>query len=169
MPGSGEIGESLTKSHSSFETPCGSYAHFKLTRYLMRATKDSLTETAWSAFYTTAFLVRSRSRRTGTGFYYSDYNNDGSKFYHPYKWHCCTGTFSQVTADYGISSYFHDDDGLYVNLYVPSKVTWRRGSEQISLIQHTNYPHRPTSQIEISVAKASDFAVYLRIPGVGRA
>ena len=102
--------------------------------------------------------------KDGHGFYYSDYNNDGSKFYHPYKWHCCTGTFSQVTADYGISSYFHDDDGLYVNLYVPSKVTWRRGSEQISLVQHTNYPHRPTSQIEISVAKATDFAVYLRIP-----
>ena len=40
-PGSGEIGESLTKTHSSFETPCGSYAHFKITRYLLRATKDS--------------------------------------------------------------------------------------------------------------------------------
>ncbi|MGA2170777.1 MAG: beta-L-arabinofuranosidase domain-containing protein, partial [Terracidiphilus sp.] len=31
-PGSGEVGESLTKTHSSFETPCGSYAHFKITR-----------------------------------------------------------------------------------------------------------------------------------------
>ena len=35
-PGSGEIGESLAKTHSSFETPCGSYAHFKITRYLIR-------------------------------------------------------------------------------------------------------------------------------------
>ena len=40
-PGSGEIGESLTKTHSSFETPCGSYAHFKITRYLLRVTRDS--------------------------------------------------------------------------------------------------------------------------------
>ncbi len=31
-PGSGEMGQSLTKTHSSFETPCGSYAHFKITR-----------------------------------------------------------------------------------------------------------------------------------------
>ena len=64
----------------------------------------------------------------GDDFYYSDYNYDGSKVYHPYKWHCCTGTFSQVTADYGISSYFDDDDGIYVNLFVPSRVTWKRGA-----------------------------------------
>ena len=66
-------------------------------------------------------------KKDGHGFYYSDYNNDGSKFYHPYKWHCCTGTFSQITADYGISSYFRDGEGIYVNLYVPSRVTWTRG------------------------------------------
>ncbi len=164
VPGSGEIGESLTKSHSSFETPCGSYAHFKLTRYLMRATKDSRYGDSMERVLYNCVLGAKPIEKDGHGFYYSDYNNEGSKVYHPYKWHCCTGTFSQVTADYGISSYFHDDDGLYVNLYVPSKVTWRRGSEQISLVQHTNYPHRPTSQFEISVAKASDFAVYLRIP-----
>jgi hypothetical protein len=38
-PGSAEIYKSLTGSHSSFETPCGSYAHFKLTRYLLRVTR----------------------------------------------------------------------------------------------------------------------------------
>ena len=164
VPGSGEIGESLTKSHSSFETPCGSYAHFKLTRYLVRATKDSRYGDSMERVLYNCVLGAKPIEKDGHGFYYFDYNNDGSKVYHPYKWHCCTGTFSQVTADYGISSYFHDDDGLYVNLYVPSRVTWRRGSEQISLVQRTNYPHRPTSQFEISVAKASDFAVYLRIP-----
>ena len=164
VPGSGEIGESLTKSHSSFETPCGSYAHFKLTRYLMRATKDSRYGDSMERVLYNCVLGAKPIEKDGHGFYYSDYNNDGSKVYHPYKWHCCTGTFSQVTADYGISSYFHDNDGLYVNLYVPSKVTWRWGGERISLVQHTNYPHRPTSQFEISVAKASDFAVYLRIP-----
>ena len=40
-PGSGDVYDSLTKTHHSFETPCGSYAHFKLTRYLLRATRDS--------------------------------------------------------------------------------------------------------------------------------
>ena len=40
-PGSGALGESLHTTHASFETPCGSYGHFKAGRYLMRATGDS--------------------------------------------------------------------------------------------------------------------------------
>src|SRR3546814_7603557 len=41
-PGSGELAETLFRNFkSSFETVCGSYAHFKLTRYLLRITRDS--------------------------------------------------------------------------------------------------------------------------------
>src|ERR1700676_4326787 len=39
-PGSGALGASLIDQHKSFETPCGAYAHFKLTRYLLRITRD---------------------------------------------------------------------------------------------------------------------------------
>jgi hypothetical protein len=100
----------------------------------------------------------------GHGFYYSDYNNDGSKVYHPYKWHCCTGTFSQITADYGISSYFQDDQGVYVNLFVPSRATWIRGSHRIVLTQQTEYPLRPTTQIEVNPDKSESFSVFIRVP-----
>jgi uncharacterized protein len=41
-PHSGELYGSLTSTHNTFETPCGSYAHFKLTRYLLRVTRDAL-------------------------------------------------------------------------------------------------------------------------------
>jgi len=37
--GSDDVSASLTRTHHSFETPCGSYAHFKLTRYLLRVTR----------------------------------------------------------------------------------------------------------------------------------
>jgi DUF1680 family protein len=164
VPGSGEVGQSLSKTHSSFETPCGSYAHFKLTRYLLRATRDSRYGDSMEKVLYNCILGAKPIKEDGHGFYYSDYNNDGSKFYHPYKWHCCTGTFSQVTADYGISTYFNDDRGLYVNLYVPSRVTWGQGSERVSLSQQTSYPHTPTTQIVITTAKSSPFAIYLRIP-----
>lgn len=103
-------------------------------------------------------------RQDGHGFYYSDYNNDGHKSYHPQKWTCCTGTFSQITADYGISAYFHDGDGVYVNLYVPSRVKWSLGTQPIVLTQTTSYPHQPTTQIEVTEAGPSAFPVYLRIP-----
>jgi len=163
-PGSGEIGESLTKTHSSFETPCGSYAHFKLSRYLIRTTRDCRYGDSMELVLYNCILGAKPMEPDGHGFYYSDYNNEGSKVYHPYKWHCCTGTFSQITADYGISAYFADERSVYVNLYVPSKVTWQRGADRIGLVQRTNYPHEPTATIEITADKPSDFAVMLRIP-----
>jgi hypothetical protein len=167
VPGSGEIGESLSKTHSSFETPCGSYAHFKITRYLIRATRDSRYGDAMERVLYNCILGAKPIQKDGHGFYYSDYNNDGSKFYHPYKWHCCTGTFSQVTADYGVSAWFHDDNGVYVNLYIPSRVYWKRGgstTDRVTLTQHTRYPHHPASSITVDLDKPAAFPVYLRIP-----
>jgi len=163
-PGSGEIGGSLTKTHSSFETPCGSYAHFKITRYLLRATKDSRYGDSMERVLYNCILGAKPIEQDGHGFYYSDYNNDGSKVYHPYKWHCCTGTFSQVTADYGISSYFYDHNGAYVNLFVPSKVTWLRGGDKITLTQRTDYPHVPATEIELATERAVEFPLFVRIP-----
>ena len=164
VPGSGEVGESLSKTHSSFETPCGSYAHFKLTRYLIRATRDSRYGDSMERVLYNCIAGAKPLAHDGHGFYYSDYNNDGSKAYHPYKWHCCTGSFSQITADYGLSSYFHDRDGIYVNLYVPSRVKWSRPGDRVVLTQHTAYPHHPSTQIEVATDKTSAFRVALRIP-----
>ena len=163
-PGKGELGESLTKTHSGFETPCGSYAHFKITRYLVRATRDSRYGDSMERVLYNCILGALPIQPDGHGFYYSDYNDDGSKVYHPYKWHCCTGTFSQITADYGISSYFHDGEGIYVNLYVPSRVKWNRAGDRVALVQKTSYPHTPQTEIAIESDKPAAFPVYLRIP-----
>jgi uncharacterized protein len=164
VPGSGEIGESLTKTHSSFETPCGSYAHFKITRYLIRATKDSRYGDSMERVLYNCILGAKPIEADGHGFYYSDYNNDGSKFYHPYKWHCCTGTFSQITADYGISAYFEDGNGVYVNLFVASRVYWKRADGRVTLTQQTEYPHHPTTSIAMAMDAPAAFPVYVRIP-----
>jgi uncharacterized protein len=163
-PGSGELGESLTKTHSSFETPCGSYAHFKITRYLLRATQESSYGDAMERVLYNCILGAKPIEEDGHGFYYSDYNNVGSKIYHPYKWHCCTGTFSQITADYGISSYFADGQGVYVNLYVPSKLTWARGGNRVVLVQSTKYPLERAVSLEIQTQAPADFAIRLRVP-----
>jgi DUF1680 family protein len=165
-PGSGEIGKSLTRSHSSFETPCGAYGHFKITRYLLRVTRDSLYGDSMERVLYNTILGAKPLKKDGSSFYYSDYNvYRASKGYHRDKWPCCSGTFPQITADYGISSYFHDHADIYVNLYTPSRVTWKRGNARISLIQRTNYPYDLSSQIEILVDKMDAFAICLRIPG----
>jgi DUF1680 family protein len=165
VPGSGEVGESLGNTHASFETPCGAYAHFKITRYLLRVTRDSRYGDSMERVLYNTVLGATPIQEDGTSFYYSDYNNRfAQKGTHKDKWPCCSGTFPQITADYGISSYFHDREGVYVNLYVPSRVTWNQGSARTSLTQRTAYPHTPSTQIEIAAETPNEFAIYLRIP-----
>jgi uncharacterized protein len=164
-PGSGEIGESLKTSHASFETPCGAYGHFKITRYLLRVTRDSRYGDSMERVLYNTILGAKPLKEDGSSFYYSDYNDRfAKKGYHRDKWPCCSGTFPQITADYGISAYFYNAEGIYLNLYVPSRVTWMQGGARIGLTQKTNYPYHPTTQIEISADKSSTFPVFLRIP-----
>lgn len=163
-PGSGEMGESLTKTHAGFETPCGAYGHFKIARYLLRQSGDSRYGDSMEKVLYNTILGAKPILEDGTSFYYADYNNSASKFYHPDKWPCCSGTFPQITADYGISSYFRSDRGVYVNLYVPSKVSWKQGSARCALIQHTSYPYVPETSIEVQSDRPEQFAIMLRIP-----
>jgi len=163
-PASGDLGASLTTTHASFETPCGAYGHFKISRYLMCVTGDSqYGDSMESVLYNTILGVKP-ILRDGTSFYYSDYNNSASKFYHPDKWPCCSGTFPQVTADYGISSYFHSPDGIYVNLFVPSQVSWQQNGARIALEQRTNYPYSQEVQLSVHTDRPETFAIYLRVP-----
>jgi len=163
-PGSGEIGASLTDTHASFETPCGAYGHFKIARYLLRITGDSRYGDSMEKVLYNTVLGATPIRPDGHCFYYSDYNNSGSKVDYDEKWPCCSGTFPQITADYGISSYFHSADAVYVNLFVPSRVTWLRGGGRIALEQQTQYPYSPEVSLRVHVDRPETFAVHLRIP-----
>jgi uncharacterized protein len=165
-PGSGQMGESLNNTHASFETPCGAYGHFKITRYLLRVTRDSRYGDSMERVLYNTILGARPLKEDGSSFYYSDYNHHfANKGYYKDKWPCCSGTFPQITADYGVSSYFHDGEGVYVNLYTPSRMTWRRGDARIGLTQRTRYPHDLATEIEVSAEKPETFSVYLRIPG----
>ena len=163
-PGSGELGESLHKTHAGFETPCGAYGHFKITRYLLCVTRDSRYGDSMERVLYNTILGAKSLKADGSGFYYSDYNDDAVKGYHRDKWACCTGTFPQITADYGISSYFYDTDGIYVNLYAPSRLKWRQHGANLSLTQRTEYPHVAHTEFELKADRDITFALRLRIP-----
>jgi uncharacterized protein len=163
-PGSGDIGASLTKTHASFETPCGAYGHFKVARYLLRTSGDSRYGDSMERVLYNTILGALPIQEDGHSFYYSDYNNSASKFFHDDKWPCCSGTFPQITADYGISSYFRSPRAVYVNLYVPSRVTWKQGGANCILTQNTQYPLVPETRMELQLDRPEAFTVMLRIP-----
>ena len=77
-PGSDDVYASLTNTHHSFETPCGSYAHFKLTRYLLRVTRDARYGDSMERMMYNTVLGAKPLEENGEAFYYSDYNFDGS-------------------------------------------------------------------------------------------
>ena len=163
-PGTDELASTLTSSHSSFETPCGAYGHFKIARYLMRVTGESTYGDSMEAILYNTILGARPIRSDGVSFYYSDYNNDGHKADYEQKWPCCAGTFPQLTADYGISSYFRSPAGIFVNLYVPSRVTWKQGSARVSLTQQTTYPAIGETSLHLKMDRPQTFAIALRIP-----
>ena len=64
---------------------------------------------------------------------------------------CCYGTGVESFAKLGDSVYFHDADGLYVNLYVPSEVRWPQKGLRVDAADavpggarlHAHRPRRP--------------------------
>ena len=162
--GSSDLYDSLTKTHSSFETPCGSYAHFKLTRYLLRVTRDPWYGDSMERVMYNTILGAKPLESDGHTFYYSDYNFKGKKVYSDHRWPCCSGTMPQVASDYRISTYFRDSRDVFVNLYIPSTVRWTQDGAQISLTQQGDYPHEPHISFEVKSSKPTRFSVNLRIP-----
>lgn len=165
VPGSDGLAQSLGLTHSSFETPCGSYGHFKITRYLLRVTGDSRYGDSMERVLYNTIAGAWPILPDGTSFYYSDYNNDGKKVHYKDKWPCCSGTFPQLAADYGISSYYQGKDGIYVNLFLPSTLSWSPNGTPCTLTQTTDFPRANSSQFEFKLARPETFAVNVRIPG----
>jgi len=164
VPGRGLLEASLGTTHASFETVCGAYGHFKITRYLLRVTKDSRYGDSMERVLYNTIAGANPIMADGTSFYYSDYNYNAKKVHYRDKWPCCSGTFPQLTADYGISSYYKSQDGVYVNLFLPSRVSWSQNNTPCTLTQTTQYPSANTTQLDFTLSHPETFTVYVRIP-----
>jgi DUF1680 family protein len=163
--GSDALFSSLTGTHRGFETPCGSYAHFKLTRYLLRVTGDGRYGDSMERVLYNTVLGAKRLQADGRAFYYSDYHSSASKSYFPDRWPCCSGTLPQVAADYRILCYFRAPEGIYVNLYLPSTLKWTgHDGAQLSLIQTGDYPLDSRITLHVRCSRPSQFSMRLRIP-----
>jgi uncharacterized protein len=169
-PDSDEPYASLTRSHRSFETPCGAYAHFKLTRYLLGVTRDPGYGDSMERVMYNTVLGSKPLQPDGRTYYYSDYNFKGKKVYSVNRWACCSGTLPQVAADYRINVYFREPSGIFVNLYVPSTLRWMQDGTQVWLRQTSAYPFESHIQFEVtaSAAAAKYFALSFRIPSCRR-
>jgi hypothetical protein len=161
---SNELYESLTGTHHHFETPCGAYAHFKLTRYLLRVTRDSRYGDSMERVMYNTVLGAKPLLLTGENFYYADYNFNARRTYKEAHWACCSGTLPQVATDYRINAYFSEPGALYVNLYIPSTLRWKAGGVALSLTQQGSYPYDSQIRFTLRAARPAQFTLQLRIP-----
>jgi DUF1680 family protein len=75
---------------------------------------------------------------------------------------CCNGTALESSTKLQDSIYFKslDKSALYVNLYVPSTVTWK--DRKVTLTQSTDYPYADTTKL--TVTGGGEFAIKVRVP-----
>jgi DUF1680 family protein len=164
-PGSGALYASLSGTHRGFETPCGSYAHFKLTRYLLRVTADGRYGDSMERVFLNTVLGAKQLQPDGRAFYYSDYNFSSHKTYFPDAWPCCSGTLPQVAADYRIMTWFRDPEGFFVNLYHPSSLrAVTPDGAQMTLTQSGEYPLNGNIRLGLRLSRPDTFTLRVRIP-----
>lgn len=75
---------------------------------------------------------------------------------------CCTGTGSEEYAKLADTIYFHDDDSLYVNLYIDSQLDWPE--KGIAVKQQTRFPEEHGTTITMTGKGPLQLSVNLRIP-----
>ncbi|MEP6754027.1 MAG: beta-L-arabinofuranosidase domain-containing protein, partial [Chthonomonadales bacterium] len=163
--GQGLLAGTLDKTHAHFETPCGAYANVNLDRYLLRFTGDTKYGDNMERVLYNGMLASLPMQSEGKTFYYSDYKPGTKKVYFREAWPCCSGTYAEITADYPLDIYFHDDRGLFVNLFTPSVVKWKVGKQNVSVEQATSYPESDNTTLTIHTSRPARFALHVRVPG----
>lgn len=78
---------------------------------------------------------------------------------------CCVGTGMENHGKYGQFIYTHKKDSLFVNLFIPSRLSWNE--KGIVLTQNTDFPMSGRSYLTVSLAngRSARFKMLVRYPG----
>ncbi|EGF91705.1 hypothetical protein ABI_01350 [Asticcacaulis biprosthecium C19] len=142
---------------------CNTYNMLKLTRHLYAWTPNA----AWFDYYERAHLNHIMAHQnpetgmfaymvplmSGTG---REYSTPEDSFW------CCVLSGIESHSKHGDSIYWQSDDTLFVNLFIPSKLTWNKAAFELT----TQYPY--DSRVAFKVTQSSGakaFTVAVRIPG----
>ena len=80
---------------------------------------------------------------------------------------CCVGTGMENHAKYGETIYFHNDNALYVNLFIPSELNWKE--KGIRVRQETQFPEDDVIHLTFACAKPVNLSLQLRYPSWAQA
>jgi DUF1680 family protein len=144
------------------EECCCSYNMMKLSRHLFGQEPDA---SYFDYYERLLFNVRAGTQdRNGMLMYYLPlkpglYKTFGTPF--DAFW-CCTGTGCEEYAKLTDSIYFHDNNTLYVNLFIASKLDWKERG--ILLQQKTTFPREEKTTLVVESAPKQRTALKVRVP-----
>lgn len=153
---------SMIKSIEGPET-CNTYNMLKLTKELYA----TLPESYYIDYYEKALYnhILSTENHDQGGFvyftpmrpgHYRVYSQPQTSFW------CCVGSGMENHAKYGEMIYARSDKDLFVNLFIPSTLTWKQ--QNIVLRQVNNFPEVPETTLIFDAAGKSEFDLKLRCP-----
>jgi uncharacterized protein len=77
---------------------------------------------------------------------------------------CCEGQGTRLLGSLPEYIYSIANDGLYVNLFEPSKITWKHGPQPISVKMTTQFPFKPEVVLSVGVDKPTEATIRVRVP-----
>jgi DUF1680 family protein len=148
-----------------FETQCGTWAVYKLGKYLLSITGDAA-YADWIERVTINGIGASiPSVPDGNVFYFSDYNINGGTKRCANAWSCCAGTRPMAAADFHDIVYLKDADNLYVALFTNASVNWTHQGAKVKLSQRTRFPEEDRTEFIVSAERPTTFGLKVRVPG----
>ena len=150
----------FTTSIEGVET-CNTNNMMKLTEDLFADSHNS----RFADFYEQAMynhILSSQHPETGGYVYFTSARPQHYRVYSQVNqamW-CCVGTGMENHGKYAEFVYAHDGDNLYVNLFVPTSLTWKE--KGVRLTQETAFPYEASSKI--TIREGGTFTLCIRKP-----
>ncbi len=161
LPGSRAIAN--TQSRFPQETCC-SYNLLKITRslFLLTGNPKYLDYFERSLFNS---ILGSQDPITGWKTYYQPLNANTVKDFRSFLkgCYCCNGTGLESFAKFGETLYSHDEEVIYVNLFIASTVDWPE--KKLRLEQATAFPAEQSTTIVTHMPVPTTVTLGIRIPG----
>jgi DUF1680 family protein len=162
LTGAFALAEELEKSEDTNEC-CVAYNMLKLTRHLYEWNPDPR---YFDYYEQTLYNHRlgTIDPATGATMYFLPLRPGGWKIFNSEydSFWCCTGTGVEEYSKLGGAIYFHDDRGVYVNLFIPSRLDWKERGVRIE--QTTRFPEEGKTALTVRTPKPAEFELRVRIP-----
>jgi DUF1680 family protein len=142
---------------------CNTYNMLKITRHLFTWNAD----VKYADYYEQALynhILGQQDPKTGMVCYFTPMKAGAYKLYstRDSSFWCCVGSGFESHSKYSEAIYYHDDKGVFVNLFIPSELNWKE--KGLSLVQKNNYPQEATTRLTINSAPKGIIALYIRYP-----